>query len=57
MKNVTMKVVGSTLTITIDLSKTFGESRSGKTTIVATTQGNVPVPEGKGAILGLNVYK
>ena len=56
MKNVDLKVEGSLLTITVDLSKDFGPSSSGKTTIIATTEGNVNVPERQEKI-GLNVYK
>ena len=56
MKNVNMKVEGNVLTITIDLSKDFGPSSSGKTTIIATTEGNVPVP-GRDEKIGLNIYK
>jgi len=55
MKNVDMKVSGNLLTITVDLSKTFGPSASGKTIIIASTEGNQPI-EG-GAVLGLNVYR
>lgn len=56
MKNVDMKVEGDLLTITIDLSKDFGPSKSGKTIIVASTEGNKSVP-GKEHKIGLNVYK
>lgn len=55
MLNVKTLVKDSILTITVDLSKTHGPSKSRKTTIVASTQGNVPV--GDGAVLGLNVYR
>jgi len=55
MKNVEMTVAGNVLTITVDLSKTYGPSASGKTTIIASTEGNQAL-EG-GAVLGLNVYK
>jgi len=41
MKNVEMTVEGETLTIKVDLSKDFGKSKSGKTIIVASTEGNV----------------
>ena len=44
MKNVEMKVNGDILTITVDLSKEFGPSASGKTIIIASTEGNVSVP-------------
>mgnify|MGYP000989619893 CR=1 FL=1 len=56
MKNVDMKVDGNLLTITIDLSKNFGRSRSGKSTIIATSAGNKEVP-GTDAKIGLNIYK
>ena len=56
MKNVELKVDGTTLTIIVDLSKEFGPSSSGKTTIIATTEGNVSIPEREEKI-GLNVYK
>ena len=39
MKNVDMKVEGNILTIKVDLSKEYGPSSSGKTIIVASTEG------------------
>ncbi len=45
MKNVQMTVDGSILTIQVDLSKEFGPSSSGKTIIVASTEGDVAVPD------------
>jgi len=56
MKNVEMKVEGNVLTITVDLAKDFGPSASGKTRIIASTQGNVAVPE-RDEVIGLNVYR
>lgn len=56
MKNVQMSVEGSILTIRVDLSKDFGSSASGKTTIVASTEGNERLPE-RAEVVGLNVYK
>lgn len=56
MKNVEMHVEGTILTIKVDLSKEFGPSASGKTTIIATTEGNVTVP-GREEKIGLNIYK
>lgn len=55
--NLDMQVTGHTLTIKIDLSKTFGTSSSGKTRIVASTQGNQDVPGHPGLKIGLNLYK
>jgi len=57
MKNVEMKVTGKKLTITVDLDQDFGASKSGKTIVVASTLGNVPVPENEGIKIGLNIYK
>ena len=56
MKNVQMSVKGNILTVTVDLSKEFGPSRTGKTVIVASTEGNVTV-EGRSEKVGLNVFK
>jgi len=56
MKNVEMKVEGNILTIKVDLSKEYGPSSSGKTIIVASTEGNISVPE-RDEKVGLNVYK
>jgi hypothetical protein len=56
IKNVEMHVEGNILTIQIDLSKEYGPSSSGKTIIIASTEGNVPVPEREDKI-GLNVYR
>ena len=56
MKNVELKVEGTTLTISVDLSKEFGPSSSGKTTIIASTEGNVSIP-GREEKIGLNIYK
>ncbi len=56
MKNVQMTVAGNILTITVDLTKEFGPSSSGKTIIIASTEGNIAVPEREEKI-GLNVYR
>lgn len=56
MKNVEMKIEGTILTIKVDLSQEFGPSSSGKTIIVASTEGNVPVRDGA-EMVGLNVYR
>ncbi|MBP1764340.1 MAG: hypothetical protein H6Q65_1398 [Firmicutes bacterium] len=56
MKNVEMTVDGDKLTITVDLSQRFGKSSSGKSTIVASTEGNQPVPGREEIKIGLNIY-
>ena len=57
MKNVDMKVEGNILTIKVDLSKELVSSSSGKTIIIATTEGNVAVDGHEEAKIGLNVYR
>lgn len=56
MKNVEMRVEGNILTLTVDLSKEFGPSSSGKTIIIASTEGNETIP-GRSEVVGLNVYR
>ena len=56
MKNVHMSVEGNMLTIKVDLTKDFGPSTSGKTIIIASTEGNVSVPD-RDEKVGLNVYR
>lgn len=57
MFNVTMDVRNKMLTLCVDLGKEGGPSKSGKTTVVATTHGNALVPGFPDIRLGLNVYK
>jgi len=57
MQNVDMKLDGDTLVIRVDLAKRLGDSKSGKTVLVATTEGNVKVPGSKEIQIGLNVYE
>jgi hypothetical protein len=56
MKNVDMTVEGTMLTIKVDLTKEFGPSASGKTIIIASTEGNVTIPDRQEKV-GLNVYR
>ncbi len=57
MKNVEMKLEGDMLTIKVDLTKEFGPSSSGKTIIIASTEGNISIPDKDEVKIGLNVYK
>ena len=57
MKNVEMKVEHGKLMITVDLTKELGPSASGKSVIIATTEGNVDVPGESDIKIGLNVYR
>lgn len=55
--NVTVTVTGTKATIEIDLSQTHGTSSTGKSIIVATTNGNQLIPGTADIRIGLNVYK
>ena len=55
MQNVTHKIEGNELVIRVDLSVNLGPSKSGKTTMIATTNGNTKLPDG--TTFGLNVYR
>lgn len=57
MKNVEMEVKDNILTMKIDLTKEFGPSSSGKKIIIATTEGNVSIPDHDDKKVGLNVYR
>ena len=57
MKNVEMKLDGDILTITVDLSKEFGLSGSGKSVIIASTEGNRAVEGREEVKIGLNIYR
>jgi len=54
-QNIDAKIDGKILTLTIDLSRDVGPSKSGKSRIVATTSGNIQLPDG--AKIGLNIYR
>lgn len=57
MKNVKMSMKNNKLTIEVDLTKEFGKSASGKSIIIASTEGNVDIDGTDGVKIGLNVYK
>ncbi len=59
MTNIQTSLKGNILTIAIDLSKSSGDSKSGKTVIVASTQGNQPLADSQGGqvMLGVNCYR
>ncbi|MFA4916945.1 MAG: hypothetical protein WC560_09775 [Syntrophales bacterium] len=56
MKNVEMTVEKGILIIKVDLTKEFGPSSSGKTIIIASTEGNINIPDREEKV-GLNVYR
>jgi len=59
MKNVDYKIDGNKLIITMDITKDFGLSKSEKSIIIASTEGNQKIVTDKNGImfLGLNLYK
>lgn len=59
MKNVTMTVSkDKKLTIVVDLTKDFGESKSGKSITIGSTEGNAALDGELADIkVGLNVYR
>lgn len=56
MKNIDMKVEGDILTIKVDLSKNYGPSKTGKSITIASSEGNVSIPE-RDEKIGINVYR
>jgi len=57
MKNIETEVKGDMLVITVDLSKEFGSSSSGKSIIIASSEGNKPIAGKPGIMMGVNVYR
>ena len=57
MKNIEMSVEGQELIIKVDLSQSFGRSTSGKSIIIASTEGNQSIPGNEEVKIGLNIYK
>jgi hypothetical protein len=57
MKNMTMRVVDNKLVIEVDLTQDVGPSKSGKTVLIATTEGNADCPGREDIKIGLNVYR
>lgn len=56
-QNIEMKVSGDKLIITVDLSKSYGISASGKSTIIASTGGNIALPGREEVKVGVNIYR
>ena len=56
MRNVMFEVRGDILIINVDLTKNFGPSSTGKTTVVASTGGNKEIASHPGMVFGLNCF-
>jgi len=54
-QNVNIEKKDKILTITIDLSKDFGPSKSGKSIVIASSSGNKNIEED--IFLGVNCYR
>ena len=58
IKNIIMEVQNDNiLIIEVDLKQDFGKSQSGKTNIIASTGGFIPIPGAEGFSLNLNAVK
>lgn len=57
MLNIDATVEGSELVLRINLDETHGRSSSGKSEIIASTQGNKSVPGRPEIKMGVNLYK
>ena len=55
--NIETRVEGNKLIITVDLTQEHGTTGSGKSTKVASSDGNTAVPGREDIKFGLNVYK
>lgn len=56
MFNITEKLNGDILMLTIDLSKQGHASKSGKSVMIASTEGNVGIGGKPEVKMGVNVY-
>jgi hypothetical protein len=55
-RNVTAAMEGAVLVIRVDTAVDGKESKSGKSSVIGSTEGNVPVPH-TDLKIGLNVYR
>lgn len=56
-KNIEARIEKNKLILEIDLSQDFGLSGSGKSRIIASSEGNAPAPGQPEIKIGLNVYR
>jgi len=57
MKNVKTELKGKILTITVDLGTEYGISKSGKSRVIATSEGNQKIEGTEDIKIGLNIYR
>ena len=57
MKNVKTELKGKILTITVDLGKEYGISKSGKSQVIASSEGNQKIDGTDDIKIGLNIYR
>lgn len=57
MTNIELEVKNDILIIKVDLKQRQGKSKSGKTEIIASSEGNIKVPGHENIKFGLNVYE
>ena len=55
--NITITRNGNIVNIAIDVSKSYGPSASGKTIIIASSEGNASLPGDSNKKLGLNIFE
>ena len=56
MRNLSLRVEGSHLIITCDLQGGHKLSATGKTQVIASTEGNVSIPGSPDTKVGVNLY-
>jgi len=56
LTNLDIKIEGDQLVITTDLKQRHGKSKSGKSALIATTQGNVALLGREEVVMGINIY-
>jgi hypothetical protein len=54
-RGIAIEIDGDMVTLKFDMSKSIGKSKSGKTTLIASSGGNVEIATG--VKLGLNCYR
>jgi len=57
MQNIEVEIKGDIAILKVNLKQTHGISRSGKSIIIASTEGNVKVEGTEDVMFGLNVYR